>query len=145
MLTAATISLIEAHDAVISELRVQHGATLTVCFSSILVYVRQVSTDERYDLWLYKADLVLRGLGHLEVRGALESDDRVSDIYAGEGASPPLNLTSMLSVTPAATIRVVLAGSGSEVLIACSSGQLKLLDATERLEEWEGPLIADPR
>jgi hypothetical protein len=48
-LCPGAIELVEAHDATIGQLLVEHDSTLTICLSSISVYVRQPTSDERYD------------------------------------------------------------------------------------------------
>jgi hypothetical protein len=76
---------------------------------------------------------VFDGVTHLDVRGCLVPGDRVSDIEVVEDGSRPLNLTEMLLVAPAAKIRILLAGSGSMVLVEYRAGQLKNLDRNRAL------------
>ncbi len=116
---------------------VQNGGSGFLSFTHICVFIEK--SYERYDVWSYRADLLLQGIEQLSFDWISESSDYVYDGSVIDNNGREIELVSALEWTPAKKIELSFFSS-TKLSLKVSHVQLKLMEPLEKLEEWIGPL-----
>jgi hypothetical protein len=128
---------IELHDARLDSILLSGDGGAALDFKHLVVY-RKVAAD-RFDVWSYRARLLVRELKRFEVNGALREDDYISDGQILDGDGDEIEPVSCVRRRPADHVRIVF-GSGTTLVIDCGSILIELTHALKKTDEWLGPL-----
>jgi hypothetical protein len=137
------IAHIEFHDAKITRISIMSAGIVRIEFKHVCVYVK--IEEEYFEVWSARAGLQLEGVTSIEMRGAFQTDD-----YVSEGAlfdETGVEITSELTpdrLTEAVRMELLFAGSGSEVRFSMRTASFLLEEFLMRLNDWKGPLINQP-
>lgn len=137
------IAHIEFHDARVAQILVMPAGIVRVEFMDICVYVK--IEEEFFEVWSARAMLQLEDVSSIEIRGAFQTDDYISDgvLFDETGAEMSAELTPD-RLTQGTRLELLFAGSGSEARFAMRRVSFVLEDLLKRLNDWKGPLISQP-
>jgi hypothetical protein len=136
------IAHVELHDARVRDISLAAGGVVRVGFDHICLYFHL--EHERFEVWSVRATLQLENVDALDVRGAFQGDD-----YVSEGSLVDDRGGEIAQITPdglkqAKRCNLLFAGSGSEVHVSMGAASFVLEALLERLEDWNGPLVKLP-
>ncbi len=133
------IVFIELHDSRIGSIA-QHGDNeVAIEFSHLVVYVKV--KEELYDVWSCTAKLILSDIGEIDIPSGINSALYISDDKITDASGNRMKLVRALKEPILAVASFELLFSDARKLTArdCKL-ELRLLDALEKFEIWEGPL-----
>jgi hypothetical protein len=137
--TGKNVAFIDLHDARLRALSLQSDGAGSITFDHLSVFV-EVSKD-KYDVWSYRAYLLLQGVKRLSLDRGLDFSEYVSDGRLIDTHGRQINPASMLDWTPAAEVELTLS-SGGKLSLLVSRARFDLTEAVNKMEEWIGPLVA---
>jgi hypothetical protein len=129
--------LAELHDSRIESLTLQAHGLGVLRFEHLNVFVEQSS--DRYDVWDYRADLLLQHVAQLSLDRPLGSGEYVSDGRVLDVLGREIELLSATDWTPADKVEIVLS-SAATLSMRVSNVRLILAAPVKKLDEWVGPL-----
>lgn len=135
--SAPKIAAIELHDSILAGLTVHCGGNGSLSFDHLNVFVEK--SPNQYEVWSYRADLLLQGVGRLSLDKPLATSDYVSDGPVVDVNGRAVELASALEWTNADKIELVLSSCAHLSLKVCRV-QLSLIAPLRKLEDWSGPL-----
>ncbi|HUR83545.1 MAG TPA: hypothetical protein VM733_22505 [Thermoanaerobaculia bacterium] len=131
------IALIEPHDGRLSRCVVRSTGSVEMEFDHLAVY--ELSGADQYDIWSYRASLILANTTRIAFERALGGnaildDAALHDSNGGEHEwREALASLSIQSFTAVFTY-------GTTIDIACSACHLELRERVRYVERWVGPL-----
>ncbi len=131
------VAAVEFHDSRLSQLSFQAGGKGTFAFEHIDVFL-EVSANN-YDVWSYRAELLLERVRSFCMDKPLDSSDHVSDGRIIDVDGREIELLSALDWVRADVVELVLF-LGGKILVRASNARLILQTPIEKLEQWIGPL-----
>ena len=131
------VAFVGLHDSRIESLTLQTHGLGVLRFEHLNVFVEQSSN--RYDVWDYRADLLLQDVEHISLDKSLGSAEYVSDGRVLDVSGQELQLVSATDWTPADKVEIVLSSS-ARLSMSVSHVWLTLTAHIKKLDEWVGPL-----
>jgi hypothetical protein len=136
------IAHIEFHDARVGQLSLVANGALRVGFEHICVYFR--AAPEAFEVWSVRAVLQGEDVEALEVRGAFQADDYVSEGTILDEKGVEIAEVNAEGLGRARRLDLLFAGSGSEIHTSMGAARFVIDALVERLEDWNGPLVPQP-
>lgn len=136
------IAHVDLHDARVGQISLASGGILRVDFDHICLYF-QVA-QETFEIWSARAALQLEEIETIEVRGAFQGDDYVSEGTMLDEQGAEIGELRPESLKHAKRLDILFAGSGSEVHISMGGASFVVDTLLEKFEDWHGPLVSQP-
>jgi hypothetical protein len=135
------IAHIEFHDARVARISVMPAGIVRVDLKHVCVYVKV--EEALFEVWSARAVLQLEDVSNIEMRGAFQTEDYVSEgaLFDETGAEMSGELTPD-RLTQATRLELLFAGSGAEARLSMRMASFVLEELLEKLEDWKGPLIS---
>ena len=131
------IAAAEFHDARLGSVTVCSGGSGAVSFDHLNVFIDK--SLNHFEVWSYRADLLLQGVGQLSLDKLLGSSDYVSDGCVVDAAGREVELASALEWTNADKVEMILS-SAAKLSLKVARVQLSLIAPLKKLDDWSGPL-----
>lgn len=135
MVPTGEIACVEFHDARVREMQFGPGRDCVMRFSHLPVYHERGSG--LYDVWSYRAEVLLLGVVGIEMQGHWSLDECIieAELKTADGAVARLAAATL----DVGTFCFRFFGA-APVVFRLSAMQLGAVDPLEKVEEWSGEL-----